>query len=404
MKGRIMSAAYHRSGLGAVLLLCLCCKSHAAPTSVPAQLISANYGFAFNLFQQIAAGEPGSNIFISPYSASTAFQMVGAGAAGTTREQMQEVLGTSGLRPEALYQASEDLDEVINAHNTNFVLTAANAVWYQKGFPIERSFLEDNETYFGATVKGLDFSDLTSADLINAWASNSTRGKIDKIVSPPLDPSLVVLLANAVYFHGNWQYKFDTNLTTNGPFYLPGGSPESVTMMQQTANFEYTSATNYQAVRLNYQGSNIAMYVFLPSPDSSLEELLAQMSGPWWQQTVAADFLEQSVSVALPKFNLNYQIELNAPMEALGMTDAFSLDADFLGISRAPVHISKATQQAIVEVDESGTVAAAVTTISVVTSVAGIQPITMTVNRPFLFFIEDRLAGTLLFMGAVVNP
>jgi serine protease inhibitor len=295
---------------------------------------------------------------------------------------------------------------MINARNTNFVLTAANAIWYKKGFQVEPAFIERNENYFGAEVVALNFSEPASVGIINAWTSEKTQGKIDRIVSAPLDPAIRLLLANAVYFHGNWEYQFDTNYTTNRTFDLPGGAQESIPMMEQTASFSYCATNGYQAVRLPYKGSNLAMYVFPPGPDSSLGELLGTMSGQWWQQTISGGFTDQTGTIILPRFNLNYSANLNEPLQALGMVGAFSPDADFSRISRDPLSVSEVKQQAIVEVNEEGTVAAAVTTVTVIDSTVpeGPPPFLMIVNRPFVFFIEDQQAGTILFMGAVFEP
>jgi serine protease inhibitor len=404
MNGRNISAAAIRGSLAAGLLCTLSLKSHAEPGPTPQALVSGNCGFAFNLFQRLVAIQPGNNVFISPYSASTALQMVATGAEGATLAEMRQVLGTSEIPSADLYEYNKQIRDLIVARDTNFVLTTANSIWFQNGFPIKADFLQGNEDFFGATVDAVDFNKRASAKMINTWASQETQGKINQIVSYPMDPGVRLLLANAVYFHGNWANQFDTNLTTDRAFYAPGGAPQSVPMMEQTGYFSYSATDSYKAVRLPYQGSNIAMYIFLPATNSSLEALLGEMSGPWWQQTVESDFSDQNLTVVVPKFNLNYSIDLNGPLEALGMTTAFTPAADFSGISPVPLFISKAHQQAIVEVNEEGTVAAAVTTITVVTAVVGPQPTTMLVNRPFLFFIEDRQAGTILFIGAVFNP
>ena len=174
-------------------------------------------------------------------------------------------------------------------------------------------FLRGNEDYFQATVEGLDFSQPSAADTINEWASTETHGKIDKIVNYPMDPALVMLLANAVYFHGNWQNAFDSDYTTPGPFYLSGGGQETVPMMQETTNFDYYATDNFQAVRLPYQGSNVAMYVFLPSPTVSLQDMLRTMSGQWWEQMVNVPILSSSTREpvhASQRFSGNYSTSI----------------------------------------------------------------------------------------------
>jgi serpin B len=389
----------------ATLLCFLAYQSHAAVTRSQQELASANAGFAFNLLQQLATEQPGTNIFISPYSVSTVLQMVSTGAEGTTRTQMQQMLGTLDMQPDALNEANRQIGDIIDSRNANFVLTAANSVWYRSGMPIEPSFIEGDEHYFGAKVEGLNFNDSSSVDAINAWAAEATRGKIDQIVSAPIDPSVRLFLANAVYFLGNWQSPFDTNKTMGRDFYLSGGDQEMTPMMEQTAMFSCCQGNGYQAVRLPYKGGDLAMYVFLPGPDSSVQELIGMMNGAWWQQAIQADFAEQQAIVVLPKFDLNYVVDLVPPLEALGMTTAFTPAADFLKISKEPLDISAVKQQAVVEVNETGTEAAAVTTVIVGTTVALPPPtFQIIVDRPFLFFIHDEQAGTILFMGAVFNP
>jgi serine protease inhibitor len=404
MNGRNFWASDFRAGTIAMVLCFLSWQCQAAESKDQQQLASGGSSFAFNLLRQISLEQPGSNIFISPYSASTALQMVCTGAAGTTRTQMQEVLGTIEMQPTALNLVNKEIGAIVNAKNTNFLLTTANAIWYRTRTPIYPSFLLDNEMFFGAKVESLDFNNPDSLDIINEWASQETHGKIDQIVSPPIDPTTRLFLANAVYFLGNWQTPFDTNLTTNRVFNLNGGGQETVPMMEQTGFFGYSQGTNYQAVRLDYKGGDLAMYVFLPGPDSSVEELLGTMNGAWWQQVIQSGFSEQQGAVVLPRFNLNFSVDLEPTLQALGMTDAFTQSADFSKISPEPLLITAATQQAVVEVNETGTEAAAVTIVTVGTTVAVPKAFEMVVDRPFLFFIEDQQAGMILFTGMVLEP
>ena len=416
MKTKHRSSSAYQAGVILALLAVACWDSHAAPrptasiravvkTDADDGLESANTEFAFNLLNELTTEDPGTNIIISPYSASTALQMAASGAAGLTSTQMQDTLGTADMAPLDLYRANKELDELLNNGDTNIVLTAANSLWYLKGFPIEQGFLMNNADYFGARIAGLDFGLQSSVDTINAWASDETHGKIDKIVNYPLPPGLVLLLANAVYFHGNWQNAFDSSQTSNQPFYLSDGTQESVPTMQQATNFDYYATDNYQAVRLPYQGSNVAMYVFLPAPGVTLPDLMKTMSAAWWQQSVGTFFTQRTGTLALPKFSLQCNLDLNQPLQNLGIQLAFTPEANFSKISRSPLQISDVKQQAVIDVDEQGTVATAVTTITVVTTVAGPDlPFQMTVNRPFMFVIEDRKAATILFMGAVFAP
>ena len=208
----------------------------------------------------------------------------------------------------------------------------------------------------------LNFADPHSVDIINAWANEKTHGKISRIADGMIDPIYTRLfLANAVYFKGKWAEPFDAKDTKDRPFHLRGGGQKNIPMMTQTKTFTYRRGTGYQAVRLPYQGENLAMYVFLPDTNSSPEKLLGIMNGDTWQRVTKPGFSEKEGTVVLPKFKLEYSVELNQPLQALGMKTAFDMDkADFSGI--APnLYISAARQKTFVEVKEEGTEAAAVT-------------------------------------------
>jgi serpin B len=178
-------------------------------------------------------------------------------------------------------------------------------------------------------------------------------------------------------------------------------------MMTQTKTFTYRRGTGYQAVRLPYQDENLAMYVFLPDTNSSPEKLLGIMNGHNWQQVTKPGFSEKEGTLVLPRFKLEYRVELKQPLQALGMKKAFDpLGADFSGIA-PQLYISDALQKTFVEVKEEGTEAAAVTGISVLSAAMPmpiLDPFQMIVDRPFLFLIADRQTETILFLGVLFDP
>jgi serpin B len=392
----------------AVLALFMAGLPATAALAAESQLAAADNGFAFKLLQQLAQDQPAANLFISPYSAATVLQMVGNGAAGPTKTEMQQVLGTTGLSPAVVNDANKDIAQSLNRGNTNVILTTANAIWYRQGSPVKPEFIACNRQFFGATVEALNFADPHSVDRINAWANEKTRGKISRIADGMIDPvNTRLFLANAVYFKGKWADPFEVKDTKDRPFYLRGGSQKTVPMMTQTKTFTYRRGTGYQAVRLPYQDENLAMYVFLPDTNSSPEKLLGIMNGHNWQQVTKPGFSEKEGTLVLPRFKLEYRVELKQPLQALGMKKAFDpLGADFSGIA-PQLYISDALQKTFVEVKEEGTEAAAVTGISVLSAAMPmpiLDPFQMIVDRPFLFLIADRQTETILFLGVLFDP
>ncbi|MFO1476818.1 MAG: serpin family protein [Verrucomicrobiota bacterium] len=399
-----LSAAVLRTCAAAVLML-LQTQARAAGSADQQKLAAANNSFAFKLLKQLAKDQPGTNIFISPFSASTALQMVCNGAGGQTLAEMQRVLGTAGMQPKAVNEASYVINESLNSRDTNVTLTTANAIWYRKGITVKPEFLACNRQFFGATVDALDFDNPLSADVMNAWAKGKTRGHIKSIVNGPIDNLTQLFLANAVYFKGKWEEPFKTNITRDRVFHLRGGVQETIPMMEQSREFMYRRGTGYQAVRLPYQGWGLGMYVFLPDPGSSPEQLLDVLNGAKWQRVTEPGFSEQKGTVVLPRFKLEYGVELKPTLTALGMKTAFG-DADFSGIAARSTFISAVQQRTFVEVNEEGTEAAAVTLAPVSEGIEmpPTNPFEMIVDRPFLFLIEDKQTGTILFMGIVSDP
>ncbi len=407
MKAMLRSGSSGRTGFFG-LLLCLAGLGAAAAALPPEEekLASANSGFAFALLKQIVKEQPGTNIFISPYSAGTVLKMIGNGAAGKTKEEMEHVLGTSGMTAQSLNRACKEMDESVRSAQSNVVLTLANSIWYRPGVELRPEFASVNQDFYGATLSALDFTDPRSAGAMNRWAEEATQGRIKTIIEPPIPGSFQVFLANAIYFKGTWLLQFDQKQTSERPFYLSGGGQKPAPMMRQKARFSYQGASGFQAVRLPYAGDRLGMYVLLPATNSSIEKLLLGLDGRAWQANVLPKFEQREGTLVLPRFKLEYGVQLKKPLQALGLRLAFERDADFSAMSATPLFLDEVKQKAFVEVSEEGTEAAAVTLGGIRnTAVRETQkPFEMVADRPFLFVIEDSQAKAILFVGAMFEP
>ena len=396
-----------KAGRKALPALLLCFSNLAAladSTADPAKLAAANTGFAFDLLKQIAGEQPNANVFISPFSVSSVLQMVANGAAGDTKTEMQRVLKTTGLAPDSLNAACKDLNESLNSQ-TNVILNLASAIWFQEGIHLKPGFVATNSRFFHAGLAAVDFQKPASAQIINDWADNSTHGKIKNVVQWPFDPLTKVVLANAIYFKGQWAHPFDKNQTKPRAFHLVNGETKQTPMMSQRKAFSYQEGDGFQAVRLPYAGGRLQMVLFLPNTNSSPAKLLTGMDSNTWRDNILSGFRDREGTLAFPRFKLDYDVALNDPLEALGMRHAFD-DADFSAMAGEPLFVSKVKQKSFVEVNEEGTEAAAVTTGVMAAGIAlePPKPFEMIVDRPFFFVIEDSETQSILFMGIVSNP
>ncbi len=352
-----------KAGLSALLLFAAGWGALAEPLADQTKLAAANTTFAFDLLKQIAAEKPDANVFISPFSVSSVLQMAANGAAGNTRTEMQRVLQTTGLPPEELDAAANDLNQSLHAQ-TNVILNLASAIWFQEGVQLKPGFVAANRRFFQAKLAAVDFRKPESARTINDWADGSTHGKIKDVVKWPFDPLTRVILANAIYFKGKWDRPFEKSATKPRPFHPSGGVQKPVPTMWQRGRFSYQEGDGFQAVRLPYAGGRLQMYLFLPDTNSGPARLLAGLDDNLWRDKILAGFRDREGTLAFPRFKLDYDVTLNDALKALGMRHAFE-DADFSAMADEPLFISQVKQKSFVDVNEEGTEAAAVTTVCV---------------------------------------
>ena len=362
------------------------------------EVIGASNRFAFGLLAQ--ANRPNENLFLSPLSASMALGMTMNGAAGETWNQMRSVLGFGGLSEEEINAAYASLLELLVGLDPSVETAIGNSVWTRQGFPVHADFLAAVRESFGAEVAELDFASPTASGRINGWVRNATSGRIEDIVPAVIPADVVMYLINAIYFKAPWTFRFEPSDTRDAPFHLDDGSTRTVRLMSLRRDLPYLENDRFQAVDLPYGGAAFSMTVVLPQPGLSVDSLLASLDAATWRD-MAGGFRERDIEVFLPRFRMAYERTLNDDLAALGMVDAFDHRADLSRLSPVGgLWISSVRQKSWVEVSEEGTEAAAATVVTVVES----APPGIRADRPFLFFIRERLSGTILFAGKVASP
>ena len=397
MKGRMRPAARLASTVG-VLLLAACGDGPTGPadpiTELPralssseVEVIGASNAFAIDLLSRVHAAAPDSTVFLSPLSASYALGMTMNGAAGATRSQMHEMLGFGGLTEPEVNTAYRDLTALLSSLDPSVELGLANAAFHREDFALESAFVDRLEDFFDARVEGLDFSDPASAETMNAWVRAQTNDRIEKIIDPPLDAGLVLLLMNAVWFKGDWTVAFDPEESYDGPFTRSDGGSESVRFMTREDTLATRSSPRWQAVELPYGGGAWTHRAAVPRAGSDLSDLVDDL--PALLDPEAA-WDASLMTVHLPRFELDWERTLNDDLEALGMVDAFDPgEADFTRITPGGgIWVDYVKQKTFLKIDEIGTEA---------------RP-ELLADRPFFLAIRERLTGTVLFAGLIVEP
>ena len=362
--------------------------------------------FGLAMYQQLGRG----NLFFSPYSIAQVLTMTSAGARGQTAQQMAQTLH-SAFPQERLHPAANALDQALSSRGAGedgFHLEIANSIWGQQGFAFQPEFLDTLATNYGAGLRLLDFKTAPepSRAAINTTIAQQTHEKItDLLPAGSIDANTRLVLANAIYFNAKWAAPFAKESTRDGTFTPDQGGAVTTPMMTNQANLPYMAGQGYQAIALPYRG-DVSMLVLLPDA-GQLGAFEAGLDEAKLQSTLDG-LANREVLLTLPKFEYHSNsISLKQQLVALGMADAFDSNAaDFSGMDgQRDLFIGDGFHKAMVRVDEQGTEAAAATAVNMQATSARVDPpLTLTIDRPFVFLIRDDDTGALLFMGRIVNP
>lgn len=370
------------------------------------EVVDANNQFAFNLYSELSKTE-GGNIFFSPYSIFSAIAMTYEGARGQTADEVRSVFHFPEI--DVLRSNFAAIYNIINRKTDAYELRTGNALWIQQDYPILESYISIVEQYYGGKASNLDFVGKTeeSRQTINSFIEEQTNGRIkDLIPQGYLDPMTRLVLTNAIYFKGMWKWEFDKSETREEEFKVTPTHVARVPMMcmkPENATFKYADLEELQILELPYKGEEISMLILLPKGSlESIESSLTAEKLNEWRSRMQETKLDE---IYLPKFKIDAKYFLKNTLSRMGMPTIFTPgEADLSGMSGSrELFVGFVIHQAYVEVNEEGTEAAAATAVGV--ELTAIMPKTVfRADHPFLFIIQQKDTGNILFLGRVVNP
>lgn len=383
-------------------------------------VVDANNEFAFEFYSELSKTEQG-NIFYSPYSISSALAMVYEGAREQTANEIKNVFhfpSNNILRPNfaSIYNN-------LNKKDKEYELNTGNALWVQQDFSLLQDYTNTVEDYYGGKASNVDFvsEPEKSRQTINIFIAEQTRDKIKDLIAPGMiDPLTRLILTNAIYFKGTWEWEFDKKKTRDLPFFITENNEVQVPMMYMDpdkARFNYSLTDELQILELPYKGGDISMLVLLPRQGKEYD----YMTGEPTTYNYTLEDIELSSenlneyksqmrdtkmdAIYFPKFEFDTKYDLNKNLIDLGMPNAFNPSlADFSGMTGIrDLYIAFVIHQAYVKVDEKGTEAAAATAVGMSMSAAPTTNVFMA-DHPFIFLIQERETGNILFLGRVIDP
>ena len=404
-----------QTSIAAALVLLMACGSPTGESKGPPELdttlpralsaaeskiSAATNVLGFNLLREARKAEGEVNLFISPLSVSLALGMTLNGAAGTTLDSMRIALGVAGAPIEEINAGYRNLIDLLHSLDATSQFEIANSIWANAGTAFLPAFLATGRTSFDAEVRSLDFAAPATLGTINDWVKTKTHGKIEKILDE-ISAEEVMFLINAIYFKGSWRSAFDPELTLDAPFHAADGTTQSVrTMSLDPEIHPYSSNRDLELVELPYGNGTFVMDIVLPRPDRTLADVTAGLDASRWAELVSG-LHDRDFGLRMPKFRMEYKRSLKEDLSTLGMRVAFdSHRANFANLIEDQAWITKVQHKTYVDVNEEGTEAAAVTSVGIGETSA---PATLSIDRPFLFLIRERLTGTILFVGQMTQ-
>lgn len=345
--------------------------------------------FVFDLFRTIAKDKLDENIAVSPYCTQLVLDFVRAGAAGETKAELDRLL--EGVESVKWTETPSDSP-----------MTAAASLWAQQGHPILPEFLKKAGEEFGASVELTDFAGNSAEAVkrINAWCSEKTQEKIP-VLFEELDAAVRCVLAGVIHFAADWKVPFDEESTTDSPFTLRDGTEVKTKIMQQSGSMKYGETEETLVVELPYKDDGYSMLLLLPGSASDFAKWESEMT--FEKLSVLRESMKPvQVSLRMPRFTAESVLMLNEPLKCLGMSSAFSRDADFSKIDgRTDLYLSEVRQKVFVKVNETGTEASAAAG-AVMTLKGMIDVKSFYADRPFLYaIVKDNV---ILFLGRFVKP
>ncbi len=376
-------------------------------STAPAILQPAEKSNAAGFRFAAGAGDAKGNTLFSPYGLYSAFSMVYDCARGNTAPEIRNVFGfPEDVNFHRLEAAGLRRGLIKAVKGSEF--RRVNTYWYQKGY----EFLPDYEAVlkssYSASGETADFrnSPEKARAAINDWTGKRTEGRITAVFEQGAITLFTrLMLANAVTFKGSWASAFDKDLTSEEDFSLAGGEKVKAQLMSSAkpVKTEFYEDEEFQAAGLDYLGGKLRMLVLLPAPGKSAADLYKNLTPEKLSELrKAMSARVEPVLVTLPRFKISGTWDLAARLSALGMPGAFKENADYSGMTgRKGLFLQQAVQKVLVEVNEEGREAPGVKARKKKREKA---PLLFKADRPFIFLIEEKRNGLILFLGKLEDP
>ncbi|KAA0185883.1 hypothetical protein HAZT_HAZT011152 [Hyalella azteca] len=349
------------------------------------------------------------NVVFSPISVASLLALLTLGTSGVTSQEIVKALGLSNSDSSTAYHTQyEDILRRLNYETNKIIISTASRLFLEETTPVSETFVSQAGEHYNCTVSLENFRErpVQTQTRVNQWVEDATQGKIKDFISSPFSPDTTFVAANTIYFNGAWETPFPVDFTMEGAFDT-GVRNISVPMMSNTfdTDYYYSPEFNLDITAIPYVGGELSMIIILPreSPRVKSIQVLERQLDPNAIRDLISKMRKTRVNLSLPRMRLNMKANMVSSLKQLGINSIFSpTTSDFSGLtSKKPIWISQFLHEAIVEITETGTVAAAASG-ATLDRIGGYQRIN--VNKPAIIFIRDNVTRLPIFWMRLVQP
>lgn len=369
-------------------------------TKSESELTAEVNSFAFDLMDEIV-GMPCNDYVCSPFSIASGLSMIANGAEGITKESLLDVLGYKNFSIKEVNGYYAKISEALKGADKTVDFFPANAMWYDEALSIKDDFTSSLSRSYSAAAHNVDFGKGNATDEINRWYKNHTEGKIDKMFDH-LNPDVNLILTNALCFDAAWKTpSFDTKASKFN--HGDGTTSDVVMLFDDLRAAAYNHTDDFQCLELEYGNGAFVLDLILPREGLSLSEASEIITDEYWETDLSKLYYNINVKMEFPKFHISSKDDMTEILSNIGLSDLFSRDADFSGITDTDLDLAMFSHACTIDVTEEGT--------KVVSSSGAVfeDPIAPLIDpdatysfiadRPFMFFIREKSTGVILFMG-----
>lgn len=370
-------------------------------------MVEKSNDFSFNLFREVyrqhqTESQGQKSMFFSPMGATFMMGMMAEGAEGETQREILKTMCLDKATAREVSQMCEVLIDDVPEADRQVTLKIANAIYTKKGYNLKKEFKECMDEYYDADIRSLDFSKTESLNAINNWAKDKTNGKIQKIIDR-LSPDAVAYILNSIYFNAKWTNQFDREDTKTETFMTESGEARQTEMMNNNAIVACAANDVMSMVCLPYGSGTVwNMYVLLPNEGKTVVDVLGSLNTESWMN-VCKGLKNMLLNLKMPKYSTDNIIDMKTALAAIGMTKAFSPNAEFGKITDSKnMYISSIAQRAQINVTEEGTEMVAVSTGDLLSLGGGADIFgngEFFANRPFVYIVAENNTGAIFFAG-----